>query len=180
MELPQHERYGVTMPIRLVLKGSLQLIKAMGHGDVHHSFGGEGELPHISAPAFRSFDRVVVTKDGETPPPLGKYMEKMQSDITRRKEFSKTDMKIELGSTYTFSFKNKRFNPLQWKVVGVPIIGQFSVSRYTDAVRVALYEVLEENGTPVEDPKGRLTVTAKKKHTKRNTFLFIHMSRNRK
>lgn len=179
MELPQHEKYKVTAPMRLVIKACLQLMKTMGHKDVHMSFGGNGEVPHIGAPAFHSFDRVVVTPPGETPPQLGTHMEKKKSDIERRKKFFKTNMKIQVGSTYTFSMKNRRFNPLLWKVVGVPIARQFTVSRFTEAVRLAVYEVLEENGKPVDDPQGKVTAMAKKKHTKRNTFIWIRMSRFR-
>jgi hypothetical protein len=154
-------------------------MKTMGHKDVHHSFGGHGELPHMGAPAFHSFDRVVVTPPGESPPPLGTHLEKKNSDIQRRKNFFKIEQKIDIGSTYTFSMKNRRFNPLLWKVISVPILKQFTVSRFTDAVRLAVYEVLEENGQPVEDPKGSVTTMAKKKHTKRNTFIWIHMARSK-
>lgn len=177
MELPQEEKYKVTAPMKLVIKACLQLMKTMGHKDVHLSFGGSGELPHMGAPAFHSFDRVVVTPPGETPPPLGQHLQRMPSDVQRRKNFFKIDQKIEVGSTYTFSMKNRRFSPLSWKVVGVPIARQFTVSRFTESVRLAVYEVLEENGKPVEDPQGRVNTMAKKKHTKRNTFIWIKMSR---
>lgn len=177
MELPQHEKYKVNPAMKLVLRACLQLMKTMGHKDVHHSFGSHGELPHMGAPAFHSFDRVVVTPPGETPPALGTHLQKRDSDIQRRKNFFKLKQKIEVGSTYTFSMKNRRFNPLQWKVIGVPILKQFTVSRFTDAVRLAVYEVLEEGGQPVEDPKGSVNTMAKKRHTKRNTFIWIHMAR---
>lgn len=134
----------------------------------------------MGAPAFHSFDRVVVTPTGETPPPLGQHLPKTASDHQRRKNFFKTNQVIDLGATYTFSMKNKRFDPLQWKVVKVPIAGHFTVSRYTEAVRLAVYEVLEENDKPVDDPRGKVTILAKKKHTKRNTFLWIKMSRKPK
>ena len=179
MELPQHEKYKVTGFMKLVVNACLQLMKTMGHKDVHLSFGGNGEVPHIGAPAFHSFDRVVVTPPGESPPPLGQHLERMPSDVKRRKHFFKTDQRIEVGSTYTFSMKNRRFNPLKWKVVRVPIARQFTVSRVTDSVRLAVYEVLEENGKPVEDPQGKVTAMAKKKHTKRNTFLWVKMTRKR-
>ena len=104
-------------------------------------------------------------------------MPKTASDIQRRKNFFKSDQRIDLGSTYTFSMKNRRFDPINWKVVGVPIVKQFTVSRYTEAVRLSVYEVLEESGKPVEDPKGKVTAMAKKKHTKRNTFLWIKLGR---
>ncbi len=139
----------------------------------------KGELPHMGAPAFHSFDRVVVTPPGETPPPLGTHIPKRPCDIQRRKNFFKLDQRIDLDSTYTFSMKNRRFDPINWKVVGVPIVRQFTVSRYTEHVRLSVYEVLEENGKPVEDPKGKVTAMAKKKHTKRNNFLWIKMSRKK-
>jgi len=177
LELPQREKYKVTAPMRLVLKGSLSLMRAMGHKEVHVSFGGGDELPHLSSPAFHSFDRVVVTKEGETPPKLGEHLPRMPSDIQRRKHFSKTGLKLDLNATYTFSVKNRRFDPLKWKVIGVPLVRSFTVSRFTEAVRLAVYEVLEENGKPVEDPTGKLTTLVKKKHTKRNTFIWLQMSR---
>ncbi len=133
----------------------------------------------MGAPAFHSFDRVVVTPAGGTPPELGMHLPKRESDIQRRKNFFKLDQKIDLGSTYTFSMKNRRFDPLKWLVVGVPIVKQFTVSRYTESVRLSVYEVLEENGKPVPDPQGKVTAMAKKKHTKRNTFLWIKMSRKK-
>lgn len=177
LELPQHEKYKVTAPMRLVIKACQQLMKTMGHKDVHISFGGNEELPHMGAPAFHSFDRVVITPPGQTPPTLGTHMPKTQSDIQRRKNFFKSDTVIDLESTYTFSMKNRRFDPINWKAVGVPIVKQFTVSRYTEAVRLSVYEVLEENGKPVEDPKGSVTAMAKRKHTKRNTFLWIKLAR---
>mmetsp|Transcript_27129 Transcript_27129/g.31022 ORF Transcript_27129/g.31022 Transcript_27129/m.31022 type:complete len:310 (+) Transcript_27129:91-1020(+) len=180
LELPQHEKYRVTPPMKMVIRAMLQLMKTMGHKDVHLSFGGNDELPHMGAPAFHSFDRVVVTPSGGTPPVLGEHLPKTQSDIQRRKSFFKLDQKIDLNSTYTFSVKNRRFDPLNWKVIGVPIIRQFTVSRYTESVRLSVYEVLEENGKPVQDPKGRITAMAKKKHTKRNYFLWIKMSRKKR
>lgn len=131
----------------------------------------------MGAPAFHSFDRVVITPPGQTPPTLGKHMPKTQYDIQRRKNFFKSDTKIDLDSTYTFSMKNRRFDPINWKVVGVPIVKQFTVSRYTEAVRLSVYEVLEENGKVVEDPKGSVTAMAKKRHSKRNTFLWIKLAR---
>ena len=168
MELPQEEKYKVTGPMKLVIKACLSLMKAMGHKDVHLSYGGSGEVPHMGAPAFHSFDRVVVTPPGETPPPLGHHLPRMPSDVQRRKHFFKLKQKVEVGSTYTFSMKNRRFNPLKWKVVGVPIARQFTVSRFTESVRLAVYEVLEENEKPVEDPKGDVTAMAKKKHRDKN------------
>lgn len=137
----------------------------------------QDELPHMGAPAFHSFDRVVVTPKGQTPPKLGEHLPKTDYDIQRRKNFFKLDEKINLDSTYTFSMKNRRFDPLKWLVVGVPIVRQFTVSRYTEAVRLSVYEVLEEDGKAVEDPQGKITAMAKKKHTKRNTFLWIKLSR---
>lgn len=179
MELPQNEKYKANLVIRGVARACLQLMKTMGHKDTHLSYGGSGEVPHIGAPAFHSFDRVVVTPTGETPPELGNHLPRLPSDVQRRKNFSRTELFVDQTSTYTFSMKNRRFNPLLWKVVDVPIARSFTVSRFTDAVRLALYEVLEEGGRPVKDPNGDVRSMAKKKHTKRNTFLWIHMSRKR-
>ena len=131
----------------------------------------------MGAPAFHSFDRVVVTPKGQTPPRLGEHLPKTDYDMQRRKNFFKLNDKINLDSTYTFSMKNRRFDPLKWMVVGVPIVRKFTISRYTESVRLAVYEVEEENGVPVPDPQGKITAMAKERHTKRNTFLWIKMSR---
>lgn len=180
LELPQRERYKATAAIRLVIRGSMAVMKTMGHKEIHLSFGGGDELPHIAGPAFHSLDRVVVTPEGDKPPSLGEHLLQTTSDISRRKAFSKTGLELDLNATYTFSVKNRRFDALNWKVIGVPFVRSFDVSRFTEAARLALYEVVEENGKLVEDPKGKLTTLAKKKHTKRNTFLWVQMSRKNK
>lgn len=177
VELPQHEKYKVTAFIRLVVKGALNLARTRGHKEMHLSYGGGDELPHMAGPAFHSFDRVVVTPEGETPPPLGNHLPQMESDINRKKAFSKTGLELDLNSIYTFSAKSRRFDPIKWRVVGVPIVRSFNVARLTESFRLALYEVVEESGIPVEDPKGNLTTIASKKHTMRNTFLWLQMSR---
>ena len=41
MELPQHEKYKVTAPMKMVIRACMQLMKTMGHKDVHLSFGGD-------------------------------------------------------------------------------------------------------------------------------------------
>jgi len=179
LELPQHEKYKVTALMRLVVKGALSIGRTMGHKETHVSYGGGDELPHMAGPAFHSFDRVVVTPEGETPPPLGNHLPQMESDINRRKAFSKTGLKLDLNSTYTFSVKSRRFDILNWQVIGVPFVKSLDVARFTESVRLAVYEIVEESGIPVEDPKGKLTTLVKKKHTKRNTFLWIQMSRKK-
>jgi hypothetical protein len=40
MEIPQLEKYKVTGPMKMVIKACLQLMKTMGHKDIHLSFGG--------------------------------------------------------------------------------------------------------------------------------------------
>jgi len=177
LELPQHEKYKVTAFIRLLAKATLSLARTMGHKEMHLSYGGGNELPHMAGPAFHSFDRVVVTPEGETPPQLGNHLPLTESDVSRKKAFSKTGLELDLNSTYTFSAKNRRFDPMQWLVVGVPLVRSFNVARFTESVRLALYEVVEESGIPVEDPKGNLTIIATKKHTMRNTFMWLQMSR---
>ena len=44
MELPQLEKYKVTAPMKMVIRACLQLMKSMGHKDVHMSFGGNVSL----------------------------------------------------------------------------------------------------------------------------------------
>lgn len=157
----------------------MQVMKAMGHKDIHMSYGGDGEIPHMGAPAFHSFDRVVITKAGDEPPRLGEHLPRMPSDDQRRKNFFKRDIIVDTQSTYTFSVKNRRFNPFIWRVITVPIIRSFTVSRFTEALRLAVYEVLEEKNKPVPDTRGSVIALAKKSHTKRNTFIWIQMSRAR-
>mmetsp|Transcript_7421 Transcript_7421/g.10614 ORF Transcript_7421/g.10614 Transcript_7421/m.10614 type:complete len:372 (+) Transcript_7421:70-1185(+) len=179
LEIPQREKLNVTLAMRAILKASMQLMRAMGIKDVHTSYGGEGgdDLPHMASPAFHSFDRVVITKEGEKPPTLGTFLPKMPSDIQRRKNFFKTNHVIDTSCTYTFSIKNRRFNPMVWKVVKVPIVKSFNVSKYTDDLRLSMYEVLQENNKPIDDTKGSVSSMAKKRHTKKNTFMWIQMSR---
>lgn len=179
LQIPQREEFKVTARTKIIIKASLQLMKTMGHKDIHISFGGGGgdDIPHLSAPAFHSFDRVVITKEGEIPPTLGQHLPRQPSDVQRRKNFFKMNHIIDTNCIYTFSVKNRRFNPLSWNVVGVPIIRSFSVSKFANSVRLALYEILEENNLPVKDTGGNVTVLARQKHSKTKTFMWICMGR---
>lgn len=60
--------------------------------NLHYSFGEKGEvsadeieLPHITFPLSRGMDRLMITPEGEEPPPLGReFMEPDETRIPRR------------------------------------------------------------------------------------------------
>ena len=53
MELPQEEKYKVTAPMKMVIRACLQLMKTMGHKDVHMSFGGNVSNSYVTCKYFK-------------------------------------------------------------------------------------------------------------------------------
>jgi hypothetical protein len=89
--------------------GSIMQIGRAINPLLHHSFGDnhEVELPHIVGPMWSLLDRLVITKPGDTPPPLGQFkFEEVDLELRKkRKGDASFSPDIDLESTYSFSFK---------------------------------------------------------------------------
>lgn len=135
------------MQLGLVSKGLcnllLRLVSKAVPGTMHYSFGDKNnnELPHISFPAWTLFDKVVVTEDGETPPPLGPEMlpETKQASAARKRSgesgiWNTTD-------TYSFSYHSMYLDLPIWHLVNLPT-SDIDLSQFwgDSSLRIVVYE----------------------------------------
>ena len=134
------------MKLGLVSKGLcnllLRLVSKTVPGDMHFSFGDtkNEELPHISFPAWTLFDKVVVTKPGEEPPPLGEVLpESAKSSSARKRSANTGDWNTE--DTYSFSYHSMYLDLPIWHVVNLPTSDIDLKSFWRDSLlRIVVYE----------------------------------------
>eukprot|EP00981_Chlorochromonas_danica_P015379 scaffold11846_cov149-Ochromonas_danica.AAC.10 len=126
----------------------LQFISTMV-GDLHYSFGDNQnnpafELPHVVSPIFPTFDKILITPPGETPPPLGIPF---QEDPEYRKKRLKCrlikDAQVDLDTIYSFSVNTSNLDLINWTVVGIPMVRPMDLRTYSGSGSVNLigYEI---------------------------------------
>ena len=69
------ELTGDKMSLGMIVSGLASLLLAamtkISVGDLHHSYGGKSEQPHIVSSLYHSMEKFLATPDGTTPPPIG-------------------------------------------------------------------------------------------------------------
>ena len=112
---------------RSISKAALKFCGTMVN-DLHYSFGDvqtnpDYELPHVVAPIFPTLDKILITPDGEQPPPLGVPF---NEDLDYRKKRLKyrfiKDANVNLNTTYSFSVNTSNLDLLAWTLVGIPMV----------------------------------------------------------
>ena len=88
---------------------------------------GRWEKPHMSFPVEMSMDRVVVTKPGETVPPLGNIIHEDPESIKHRKKGGLVDWNLE--DTYTMALWTAYVDFLDWRVINLPGIRPFELNK---------------------------------------------------
>lgn len=178
VEIPEdEEHFRITWPMRTVSKAFCRLIKFMGYNLLHNSFGEKGDRPHFATPAFQAFDKFIASKPDQPPPVLGRYIHEPYESAMGRRKFQ-SDHTIDTTLLYTMSFNDTFFDPVQWQVTGVPLLRPVDMSRFTNNIRFAIWEVEEENHKPVASPKnGDLKAVAHGMHTKKNHVMWFQLHR---
>jgi len=140
MEITQEMKLG------LVAKGLcnllLRLVSKTGPGDMHFSFGDKNneEMAHISFPAWTAFDKVVVTKPGDEPPPLGEVLPESDKAASARKKLG-TAGDWNTQDTYSFSYHSMYLDLPIWHVVNLPTADMDLKTFWRDALlRIVVYE----------------------------------------
>lgn len=113
-------------------------------GDLHYAFGDHQdsanfELPHVVSPIFPTFDKILVTPPGETPPPLGiPFTEDLEYRKKRMKWRLTGDAKIDINNIYSFSVNTSNLDLLTWTIVGVPMVKPMDLATYSGSGAVQL------------------------------------------
>lgn len=110
-----------------ITKAALKFCGTMVN-DLHYSFGDDQsdpnhQLPHIVAPIFPTFDKVLVTPPGGVLPEMNvPFNEDLEYRKQRIKYKLTSDAKIDLNTTYSFSVNTSNLNLLDWTLVGIPMV----------------------------------------------------------
>jgi hypothetical protein len=112
---------------RSVAKAAINLCSTMVD-NLHSSLGvTKGnelyELPHMVAPMFITFDKIIVSPPGEKPPPLGiPFTEDIEYRKKRLKFRNIKEANVDLDTTYSFSVNTSNIHLLNWTLVGIPLV----------------------------------------------------------
>lgn len=113
------------------------------NSNVHYSFGDSKglEKPHIVAPAYTFFERVVATPPEETPPPMDCFFEESTESINKRKA-SESNGEWNTTDTYSLSFYSMYIDLPTWKLVSLPVSGDISLKTFwgNSLLSICMYE----------------------------------------
>ena len=111
--------------------------------DIHYSFGDnkDVETPHIVFPAWKFFEHLIVTKPGDTPPPMTEPFEESKSSRERRKA-SKGTGEWNADDTYSMAFYSMYLDLPQWRVVNLPVTKDLDLRTFwgNSFLSVVMYE----------------------------------------
>jgi hypothetical protein len=134
------------MRLGMLVRGLSSMLVKLVEGynsNVHYSFGDSKgvEKPHIVAPAYTFFERLVATPVGETPPPLDEFFEEPNESISRRKA-SKSNGEWNTTDTYSFSFYSMYIDLPTWKLVSLPVSGNIGLKTFwgKSLLSICMYE----------------------------------------
>ena len=118
---------------RAFVGAAMAFIKST-NGSFHYSMAGSKEdpdgrweKPHMSFPVEMSMDRVVVTKPDDTPPALGGIINEDPEAMRHRKKGGLIDWNT--NDTYTMALWTAYVDFLDWKVINLPGIRPFDLSK---------------------------------------------------
>lgn len=135
------------MLTRSISKAALRFCGTMVN-DLHYSFGEatsdpNHQVPHLVAPIFPTFDKVLVSPPGTALPPMNVPF---NEDLDYRKQRMKfrltSDAKIDIANTYSFSVNTSNLNLLDWTLVGIPMVRPMDLRTFFGGAAIQLGELL--------------------------------------
>lgn len=122
-----------------------------GPSDVHNTknidpedlANGNYEKTHLSFPVEASMDRIVITKEGETPPKLGQELFESNESVKRRRRMGSGAVDWNTSDTFTMCLWSAYADWIKWKSINVPGVSPFSISRVTGTqpIYLCFYEI---------------------------------------
>jgi len=112
--------------------------------DLQYSFGDNPELldhqiPHVVAPIFPTFDKVIVSGPGEVPPPMGSPFPEDPDFRRQRIKFKLTsDANVDLSSTYSFSVNTSNLDLVRWTLVNIPLCRPIHLGTFFGSAAIQL------------------------------------------
>jgi hypothetical protein len=115
--------------------------------NLHYSFGDEQnpstnpnfETPHIVAPLFATFDKIIQTPPGEIPPKLGVPFTEDPEYRKMRLEWHKiSDAKIDLNATYSLSVNTSNLDLVSWTLINIPLVRPMDIRTFIGESPISL------------------------------------------
>ena len=131
---------------RSISKAAMQFAGTVVN-DLNYSFGTIGEdfeVPHVVAPIFPTFDKVIVTPPGASPPPMGiPFVEDLDYRKQRLKFKLTGDANVDLESIYSFSVNTSNLDLLKWNLVNVPLVRPIHLSTFfgNASIQLGLFHI---------------------------------------
>lgn len=132
---------------RSIANGAMKLAGTMAQ-DLHYHFGDppsdpNHQLPHVVAPMFTTFDKIIVTPPGETPPVLGvPYTEDIEYRKKRLKFKNIKDAEVKLDHMYSFSVNTSNLDLLCWTLMGIPMVKPMDLRVFFGSSPIQLSKLL--------------------------------------
>jgi hypothetical protein len=132
---------------RSISKAALRFCGTMV-SDLHYSFGDSTndpnhQVPHLVAPIFPTFDKVLVSSAGTVLPVVNvPFNEDLDFRKQRMKYRLTSDAKIDINSTYSFSVNTSNLNLLDWTLVGVPMVRPMDLRTFFNNASINLGYVI--------------------------------------
>ena len=107
MEVPQTGPIKMNFILKNIVKGVTKFCKSWGYEQLHLSFGGDGELPHMASPLYQTCDRMLVTRSDEPLPSLGKPIPEPGASTRLRRMMKPSPTTVTTYNdedVFTFSF----------------------------------------------------------------------------
>ncbi|GMI14755.1 hypothetical protein TrVE_jg7321 [Triparma verrucosa] len=181
LEIPEKREFKINFFKRQIVNGMLKFIKIWGYDGLDLDYGSETVIPHLSCPIYQTADRIHVSSEDAVVPKLGEPIQEDGEETRARREMkeSRTLSYWEEGKTITFSFNHTYFDIENWRVSGIPLVGTFDVNSFTSKLRLAIYELEDDNDVEeVEKGWPVLKVSkAKHRHKKKNYLAWFMLER---
>lgn len=110
---------------------------------LHFSYGGKGQKPHVGGLMWQAFDQIIITNNNLNHlPKLGvsPLYDESQTSVSERRKFLNPHF-IDTQNIYTFSKRSPYMDIVNWKVAKLPLIHGMSIGKWTDKIRIHMYEV---------------------------------------
>lgn len=111
-------------------------------------------MAHIVVPAYRFFERLIVTKPGETPPTMGEPFNEPPESVKARKS-SNAVGEWDTVNTYSMSFYSMYIDLPTWSVVRIPMSNDMPLSTFwgKSALSICFYDRVAPNSVEKHLPK---------------------------
>jgi len=141
-ELPKKMQLGiVTKGLCRAILSILNRLSSTVHAGFGKNLGDpeKAELPHIVFPLWHAATRLVVTRAGNQPPPLGVEIPETAAEAKARNKIQINRLgSVQKGDTVSFSINSMYMDMVRWKATGLGALGDLDLGMFWDTMPLHL------------------------------------------